>query len=126
MAKQTMTTLGEFLNQQRLQKKVTFAELAKSCSMATPTIWKVIKDKARPKDLTLQALSESLNIPLQELFRIRDKTRYPSTKRRTRRAAEEIYQNQSIGKEELVELIQKSKLSNQTVEAVYDLIQSIG
>ncbi|NLI40665.1 MAG: helix-turn-helix transcriptional regulator [Caldisericales bacterium] len=124
MAKQT-TTLGEFLNHQRLQKKVTFAELAKSCNMATPTIWKVIKDKARPKDLTLQALSESLGIPLQELFRMRDKTRYPSTKRRSRKAAEENYQNQPVGKEELIELIQNSKLSDHTIEAVYGLIQSI-
>lgn len=127
MIKQT-GTLGEYLNQLRLARKLTFADLAKACDMATPTIWKVIKDKARPKDLTLQSLSEVLETSLTDMFRMRDKTRYPSIKVRGVKPTRETMgeaENKEIDKHALIELIKESSLSNSTIESIYLLIESI-
>ncbi len=121
-------TLGEFLNSKRLGKKITFAQLAQKCKMATPTIWKVIKDKARPKDLTLQALSEALDIPLSELFAYRENTHYPSTKRRPgrpKKISEDISENEVITKEKLVEFINNTRLSANAIEALYFIAQVV-
>jgi transcriptional regulator with XRE-family HTH domain len=121
-------TLGEFLNSKRLGKKITFAQLAQKCKMATPTIWKVIKDKARPKDLTLQALSEALDIPLSELFSYRDKTHYPSSRRRPGRPkknTKEASTQEVITKEKLIEYLQKSRFSGSAVEALYYIAQVV-
>ncbi len=121
-------TLGEFLNSKRLSKKITFAQLAQKCKMATPTIWKVIKDKARPKDLTLQALSESLDIPLSELFSKRDNTHYPSSKRRPgrpKKISDEVPEVEEITKEKLISFIEDTKLSDQSIEALYYMAQVI-
>ncbi len=124
MTKQT-STLGEYLNQHRLSKKTTFAELSKTCKMATPTIWKVVKNKARPKDLTLQALSESLDVPLQELFRLRDKTKYSAARRKPKKTRQEQQLQKPIDKHVLVEEIQKVKLSEDVVESLYHLVHSL-
>ncbi|HOO97686.1 MAG TPA: helix-turn-helix transcriptional regulator [Caldisericia bacterium] len=118
-------TLGEFLNAKRLAKKITFAQLANNCKMATPTIWKVIKDKARPKDLTLQALSEALDVPLTKLFEVREKTSYPSSKRkpgRPKKVKEQIGDDK-VSKEKLMELIRVTNMSEHMVEALYYLVQ---
>ena len=118
-------TLGEFLNAKRLAKKITFAQLASKCKMATPTIWKVIKDKARPKDLTLQALSETLDVPLTKLFEVRSKTNYPSSKRRPGRPkkVKEQMGDDRVSKDKLMELIRVTNMSEQMIEALYYLVQ---
>lgn len=127
MIKQT-GTLGEYLNQLRLARKLTFADLAKACDMATPTIWKVIKDKARPKDLTLQSLCEVLETPLTDLFKMRDKTRYPTVKVRGVKSnidsSDEITAKQ-IDKQSLIDLIKDAPLSTSTIESLYLLVESI-
>jgi transcriptional regulator with XRE-family HTH domain len=126
MSRQT-STLGDFLNQKRLAKKVTFSQLAKACKMATPTIWKVIKDRAKPKDLTLQALSEALDVSVSELFEMRDKTPYKTSKRRPGRPPKikESTSDAPVDKGKLIETIRNSKLSDHTIEALYYLITTI-
>ncbi len=122
-----VSTLGDFLNQRRLSKKVTFSQLAKACKMATPTIWKVIKDRAKPKDLTLQALSEALDVSVSELFEMRDKTPYKTSKRRPGRPPKmrEAVTETQIDKGKLIETIKNSKLSDQTIEALYYLVSTL-